>query len=182
MNRKKYRIVIALAVLTFALFSLGHELSLARPAMHEAQVIEVNDGDTVTIRLDSETYRTRLAGIDAPEMGQRPWGRKAKEHLIGIMRDSGWMVFVETDIVKHDKYDRLLAYLWTKQNKLINERMVRDGYAVLFTLSPNVKYADRLSQAESRARNEMKGIWGPKGPGENPLKYRERHPRKEYGF
>ena len=75
-----------------ALFSLGHELSLARPAMHEAQVIEVNDGDTVTIRLDGETYRTRLTGIDAPEMGQRPWGRRAKEHLIGIMRDSGWMV------------------------------------------------------------------------------------------
>jgi micrococcal nuclease len=182
MNRKQYRIVSSLAVLTVALFSLGHELSLARPAMHEAQVMEVNDGDTVTIRLDSGTYRTRLVGIDAPEMGQRPWGRRAKEHLIGIMRDSGWMVFVETDIVKHDKYDRLLAYLWTKQNELINERMVRDGYAVLFTLSPNVKYADRLAQAESRARNEMKGIWGPKGLRENPFKYRERHPRKEYGF
>ena len=84
--------------------------------------------------------------------------------------------------MKHDKYDRLLAYLWTKQNELINERMVRDGYAVLFTLSPNVKYADRLAQAESRARNEMKGIWGPKGLRENPFKYQERQPRKEYGF
>jgi micrococcal nuclease len=150
--------------------------------MLEAQVIDVNDGDTVTIRLDGDTYRTRLVGIDAPEMGQQPWGRRAKEHLITIIRDSGWMVFVETDIVKHDKYDRLIAYLWTKQNKLINERMVRDGYAVLFTLSPNLKYADRLSQAERRARNEMKEIWGPKGLGENPFKYREWHPRKEYGF
>ncbi len=69
MDRKSYRIIRTLAVLTVALFSLGHELSLASPAMLEAQVIEVNDGDTVTIRLDSETYRTRLVGIDAPEMG-----------------------------------------------------------------------------------------------------------------
>ncbi len=92
------------------------------------------------------------------------------------------MVSVETDIVKHDKYGRLLAYLWTKQNELINERMVQDGYAVLFTLSPNVKYAGRLAQAASRARNEMKGIWGPKGLRENPFKYRERHHMKAYGF
>ena len=182
MIKKQYRTVSALVGLTVALVSLGRELFRARPAMNEAQVIEVIDGDTVTIRPDSRTYRTRMVGIDAPEMGQRPRGRGAQEHLIGIMRDSGWMVFVETAIVKHDKYNRLLAYLWSKQNKLINERMVRDGYAVLFTLSPNVKYADRLARAESRARNEMKGIWGPKGLREDPFKYRERHPRKEYGF
>jgi endonuclease YncB( thermonuclease family) len=74
------------------------------------------------------------------------------------MRDSGWMVFVETDIVKHGKYDRLLAYLWTKQNGLINERMVRERYAVLFTISPNAIDADRLAQAEHRARNDRKGM------------------------
>lgn len=70
--------------------------------------------------------------------GKLPWGRGVKGHLIGIMRDSSWMVFVETDIVKHDK---LLAYLCSKQNELI----AWDGYAVLFTLCSSVKYADRLA-------------------------------------
>jgi endonuclease YncB( thermonuclease family) len=116
MNKKQYRTVSTLVGLTVALYSLGHELSRARPALHEARVIEVNDGDRVTIRPDSRTCRTRLVGIDAPEMGQWPWGRRAKEHLIGIMRDSVRMVFIETDIVKHDKYGRLFAYLW--QNRI----------------------------------------------------------------
>jgi micrococcal nuclease len=69
-----------------------------------------------------------------------------------------------------------------KQNKLNNERMVRDGYAVLFTISPNVIDVYRLAQAERRARNDRKGIGVPKGLRENPVIYREKHPRKEYGF
>jgi len=179
MNKKYFRRADVFVILSVVFFSLFPDVSLAGAVPREAQVIKVNDGDTVTIRLDSASYRTRLIGMDAPEMGQRPWGRRAKEHLIGIIRDSGWMVFIETDIVKHDKYHRLLAYLWTGQHELINELMVRDGYAVLFTVSPNVKYVDRLVQAQRSARNAMRGIWGPEGLRESPYAYRKKHPRKD---
>ena len=140
----------------------------------------MHDGDTVTLMINGRMRKTRLIGIDAPEMNQRPWGRKAKEHLIDILNHTGWLVTVEPDEVNQDKYGRVLAYLWTSNNELINERMVRDGYAVLFTIRPNVRYRAALSRAQKLAQQEMKGIWGPNGLKEAPVKYREKHPRKQY--
>ncbi len=173
---------IIIVLFLFTPLTPCYEPALAKPAKPEVLVIEVNDGDTVTVRIDGKEYRARLIGIDAPELGQWPWGERAKDHLIALMYDAGWKVLVETDVVKSDKYDRLLAYLWTQQGELINERMLLDGCAVLFTIPPNVKYANRFTKAEARARRERKGIWGTEGLRESPLEYREKHPRKEYSF
>jgi micrococcal nuclease len=140
----------------------------------------VHDGDTVTLMMNGRMRKARLIGIDAPEMNQRPWGRQARELLVDIMNHTDWLVTVETDEVTLDKYGRSLVYLWTNKNELINERMVLDGYAVLFTIKPNVRYRDKFSRAEQLARKEMKVIWGPKGLKEAPVKYREKHPRKQY--
>jgi len=153
-------------------------LSFAGPGRWEAQVTRVNDGDTVTIKMDGKTYRTRLIGMDAPEMGQQPWGRKAKEHLQKIMNESSGKVQAEMDVTKYDKYNRLLAYLWTNDGRMINEQMVLDGYAVLFTIQPNSRYVDRFKKAQHSARNDRRGIWGPDGLKEKPIAYKKKHPRK----
>lgn len=175
---KRLRLILLL-VLASLVLSLWHEPLLAKEALHEARVHEVHDGDTITLRLDGKKYRTRLIGIDAPEMGQRPWGRKAKDHLIQIMKRTNWTVYVETDEERQDKYGRLLAYLWTKKHVLINEMMISDGYAVSFTIEPNTKYSDRFSKAESRAREKQKSIWGRQGLKERPAEWRKKHPRKD---
>jgi micrococcal nuclease len=146
-------------------------------ALQEARVIAVNDGDTVTLLINGKKQRTRLIGIDAPELGQRPWGERAKEQLAGILRQNRWMVYVETDSVRIDKYDRLLVYLWTKENEFINERMLNDGYAVLFTIQPNSRHLDRFKKAQRNAREKKIGIWGPEGLQERPFDYRKAHPR-----
>ncbi|MCK9420568.1 MAG: thermonuclease family protein [Nitrospirae bacterium] len=166
-------------IIAFCICSFSIDQSYAAQKPAGTRVVKVHDGDTVTLVISGRMRKTRLIGIDAPEMNQRPWGRQAKEHLIGIMNNTGWLVTVETDEVTHDKYGRALVYLWTNNNELINERMVLDGYAVLFTIKPNVKYRDTFSRAEQRARQELKGIWGPKGLKEAPVKYREKHPRKQ---
>ena len=173
-----YRLIWAAFILSMILFCLFQEQASAKPLLQEAQAIKANDGDTVTLMINTKMVKTRLIGIDAPEMGQRPWGRQAKERLIDILNHTDWSVTVETDVVKQDKYGRALVYLWTKQKELINERMVLEGQAVLFTIPPNVKYAARFRKAEHQARQEKKGIWGLKGLKENPARYREKHPRK----
>ena len=160
--------------------SFSNDSSYAAQQSPEVQVVKVHDGDTVTLMINGRMRKTRLIGIDAPEMNQRPWGRKAKEHLIDIMNHTSWLVTVETDEVNQDKYGRVLAYLRTNNNELVNERMVRDGFAVLFTIRPNVRYRAALSRAQRLAQQEMKGIWGPNGLKEAPVKYREKHPRKQY--
>jgi len=173
------RLAVGAALLAFFAFPcFDRELSYAAPDLPSAHVHQVHDGDTITLRLKGKKYRARLIGIDAPEIGQRPWGRRAKEHLIQIMRRTDWTVYVETDVERIDKYGRLLIYIWTKKHAFINEKMISDGYAVTFTTAPNIRYADRFANAEKRARQKNKGIWGPEGSQESPLEWRKMHPRK----
>ncbi|MDH4162338.1 MAG: thermonuclease family protein [Nitrospirota bacterium] len=144
-----------------------------------AKVTRVHDGDTVTLSIDGRSVRARLIGIDAPEMGQEPWGKMSRTYLKGLIREIKGRVFIETDIVPYDKYDRLLVYLWTPDRRnMLNERMIRDGYAVLFTLQPNSRYAGRFVQALESAKKSGAGIWGPEGLKELPRDYKKAHPRK----
>jgi micrococcal nuclease len=173
---KKYRFFAAV-LFTGLLFPSGQTLSFAAQKPSEARVIAVNDGDTVTIRMNNGKYRARLIGLDAPEMGQESWGSEAREHLRKLLKDSRWLVSVETDITQYDKYGRLLIYLWSPDGEMLNERMLLDGYAVLFTIQPNSRYVDRFRNAQRKAREEKKGIWGPGGLRETPLEYKKKHPR-----
>ncbi len=178
MTERAYHNRILLLALLLSLFFFSVDRSIATQRSSNAQVNRVHDGDTVTLTMSGKTYRTRLIGIDSPEKGQEPWGRRAKEYLRRLIKESGGKVFVEMDVTKYDKYDRLLAYLWTPHGDLINEQMVRGGYAVLFTIQPNSAYADRFKKAQQDARSGKRGIWGPDGLREKPIQYRIKHPRK----
>ncbi|MEJ5228077.1 thermonuclease family protein [Thermodesulfovibrio sp.] len=147
------------------------------------KVTEIHDGDTLTIVKDSflgilvKTERIRLIGIDAPELAQEPWGRKAKNHLKKLIRESSWLVKIELDVQQRDKYGRLLAYLWDKNGNMINYMMIRDGYAMVYTIPPNVKYAEKFVEAQRVAREEKRGIWGEGGLKEKPSDWRKANPR-----
>ncbi|HSB34708.1 MAG TPA: thermonuclease family protein [Nitrospirota bacterium] len=173
---RKDFIVCVFFIALFLFPTLGS--SSAAERLPEARVIAVNDGDTVTLRKDGGKYRSRLIGVDAPELGQEPWGKLARGHLRKLLKDVNWRVTVETDVVKYDKYDRILVYLWAPDGDMLNERMLRDGYALLFTIQPNSKYADRLRKAQRAARDEKRGIWGPDGLTETPRDYKKSHPRQ----
>jgi micrococcal nuclease len=152
-----YSIVLVIYLIAACLLSC--QRADAQPKQNEARIVRVYDGDTVLLLMDNETYFTRLIGFDAPEMGQDPWGKKAREHLRTMLKDPGWNVSVETDIEKYDKYHRLLVYLWTRDKIFINERMLADEYAVLFTFQPNSKYVDLFRQAQREALEKRTGSW-----------------------
>lgn len=141
------------------------------------RVEKVHDGDTITARVENRYEKIRLIGIDTPEMGQRPWGSKAKEYLVGLIDASSQTLTIEYDIEHRDKYGRILAYIWANDGRLINEEMLRSGYAVLFTFPPNVKYVDRFISAQKEAKDKKLGIWGKNGLKQRPYDYRKEHPR-----
>lgn len=141
------------------------------------RVERVFDGDTVGVIVGGRAEKMRLIGIDAPEMAQRPWGNRAKQRLEDILAGSSWRVSIERDIVERDKYGRLLGYIRTSGGRLINEMMVREGYATLFTFPPNVRYVDLFTAAQREARERKLGIWGRNGLRQEPAEYRRQHPR-----
>ncbi len=123
----------------------------ARTACEIARVV---DGDTFHC---ADGTKVRLLGIDSPERGQ---GEGYAQATRGLVRYLGKhrQVQLERDIRPLDQYGRTLAYVWTGDT-LVNEAMVADGWAVLYTLPPNVRYVDRLRLAERRAREQRRGLW-----------------------
>ena len=178
MLKRKRNIALVLVFVAGLIFAPCPVPAIAQSRLSEARVIEVTGGITVALQMNNTTSRPRLIGFDAPEMGQEPWGTKAREHLRKILKDSGWKVFVETGVEPYDKYNRLLVYLWTKDKTFVNEKMLADGYAVLFTFPPNSKYVDLFVKAQRVAREAKLGIWGPDGLKERPVEYKKKHPRE----
>jgi micrococcal nuclease len=166
-------------ILASALYLINekYEVFGQRGADEFVAVTKVHDGDTVSVIVDRKPEKIRLIGIDAPEMGQKPWGEEAKRHLEALLNSCQWKVRLEYDVEKRDKYGRILAYLWTSDGRMINLLMVKSGYAMLFTFPPNVKHADELRTAQREARDGRAGIWAEKGLKERPGDYRKAHPR-----
>ena len=132
-------------------------------------VSHVSDGDSFRCR---NGWRVRLIGIDAPESQQRPFGARSREGLHRMM-PIGTRVRLERDVSLRDRYGRHLAYAWVG-SILINEAMVRDGWAVLYTVPPDVKYAERLRVAQNEARARRTGLWAEGGFGCLPSSFRRR--------
>lgn len=177
--RRHYYTPILLIIIVFTL-SIS---SLSAAGGAPCRVVKVHDGDTVSIRAKSfagipiTTERVRLIGVDAPELDQEPWGRISKRYLKKLLSESDWIVTIESDIEQRDQHGRLLAYLWDKKGRMINEQLLEAGYAQLYTFTSNVKYAERLAAAQKGAFEKKLGIWGKKGIKESPRRWRKEHPR-----
>ena len=134
----------------------------------EARVTRVIDGDTIEVTfaadwwLTSSTYKVRYIGIDTPETvhPSKPvecfgWQSSAKNSELV----AGKVVGLERDVSETDKYGRLLRYVWVG-DILVNDYLVRHGYARVYTYPPDVKYAQRFVEAEREARENNRGLWG----------------------
>jgi micrococcal nuclease len=168
-----------LILLTFLTILLPSALLAERSARTlPAEVLWITDGDTIVIRLQGHKERVRLIGIDAPECRPNPkaqkdsirtgddlrtiteMGRRSTRYVQSILKP-GDHVSVELDVQERDKYGRLLGYVWLQDGRMLNEEIVRDGYASLMTYPPNVKYRERFEKAYREAREAQKGLWGP---------------------
>ncbi len=123
-------------------------------------VTGVVDGDTLEARLDGRVVRVRLIGIDAPEATTTVecFGREATARVRALV-PPGTVVGLEKDVSETDRYGRLLRYLWLADGRMLNEVLVREGYAQAATYPPDVRYQDRLLLAQRRAREAGAGLW-----------------------
>jgi len=124
-------------------------------------VTRVVDGDTVYVRFRDRELDVRLIGIDTPEVdpsiGVDCYGDEASAFTEREL--DGRRVNLEFDVERHDRYGRVLAYIWLAGD-LFNERLVNEGYAVVTTFPPNVRYVERFTAAQARARDAGRGLWG----------------------
>jgi micrococcal nuclease len=113
----------------------------------------VLDGDTLNCR---NGERIRLLLVDAPERG--PFGTLARNALAALL-PSGSEIRLELDEESRDKRGRLLAYVFLADGRMVNEMLIRQGYAFLKPGVVNRRHSDRLRTAESTARQQRLGVW-----------------------
>jgi endonuclease YncB( thermonuclease family) len=131
-----------------------------------ASLVSVSDGDTIRVDLGSQVETLRLILIDTPETHDpnnqhECYGAEATAFLEGLL-PRGSELYLETDVSERDRFGRLLRYVWLDRGDevyLINEAMVRSGYAAQSTFPPDVKYEERIQEAARFAREHGYGLW-----------------------
>ena len=124
-------------------------------------VSRVVDGDTIEAAINGKTEKIRLIGVDTPEtvdpkQGIQPYGKEASDYTKQRLLNQA--VEIELDIDDRDFYGRILGYVWLN-GKMYNTELIQNGYAVLMTISPNVKYVDLFKRLQEEARNAKHGLW-----------------------
>jgi micrococcal nuclease len=129
------------------------------PTLHT--VTKVIDGDTFWI---DKKEKVRLIGVDAPESrntGRKKvgyYGKEAKAFLKSYLL--GKKVRLKYDVTRTDRYQRTLAYVYLEDGTFLNAELVKQGYAMVYTVPPNVQYADEFLELQVEARENGRGLWG----------------------
>lgn len=154
-------LALLLWLLPFAACSPG--AALEKPGTIYA-VKKVVDGDTFWV--DNGTrkgMKVRLIGVDAPETrrtGKKKkgyYGKEAKDYVTQKLQNGP--VRLVTDVDSLDRYGRTLAYAYLPDGTFLNADLVKNGYAVVMTVPPNVRHADLFIKLQRKARKQQKGLW-----------------------
>ena len=151
---RKYFLHLCLTLSTFLLIG-------ATTAVNQQwfSVKWISDGDTIVL---NDGRHVRYIGINSPEIAHdnhkaEPFGYEAKKYNQSLLRSQ--KVRLEFDKEKHDRYGRLLAYIFLSDGTLVNKKMIEKGYAYVLYLRPNVKYAGVLLKAQRDAMSAKQGMW-----------------------
>lgn len=153
---------------------------LAEIERESAPLVSVTDGDTIAVQIGRHREKVRLIGIDTPESRindrARRQAERSKRDLATILRmgkqsaktlkemvPPATVVQLEYDVRERDKYGRLLAYAYLPNGMMLNEEMLKKGYAQLLTMPPNVRYVKRFTAALEEAKTNRRGLWAEGG-------------------
>ena len=142
----------------FTLF-LGPFLPFKGPILHYAWVLDVHDGDSVTLDLGDQWIKGRLLYIDAPELGQtcerRQIGLESKTFLNRLILNK------RVSFISHgqDLYHRHLVEVFY-QNQSVSLTMVSEGVSLLYpqTRFSSMKEKKTFLDAFWQARKNKLGL------------------------
>ncbi len=154
----------------------NQQVTIDSSALEVLHDIKISDGDTIKASLDNQKKTIRLIGIDTFETSKSNKaykqayeynlsidevvvkGKQAKEFMSYLLKGKS-QLFLELDADKTDRYDRILAYIWSGDTQMINMQIVCSGYALVLTIKPNDKYAQKFDTCYKYARQNNLGMW-----------------------
>lgn len=167
-------IFTGIVLVLFALFGgsqkeLNEILSLidtVAPTVTPSQTLGANDQQTylVTKVIDGDTIelesgqKVRYIGIDTPELkGSECFAKEARDKNKELVE--GKRVKLQKDVSETDRYGRLLRFVYTEDDTLINDTLIKEGYATVSTYPPDVAKQKLFQQSQQEARTNNRGLW-----------------------
>jgi len=135
-------------------------------AGQRAYVTKVIDGDTIEVEVAGKDFKVRFVGMDTPETvdPRRPvgcFGKEASNETKSLL--NGKTVVLQRDITETDKYGRLLRYIYLPladgKYLFVNDFLVREGFAKVYTYPPDVKFNKQFLAAQKEATENKRGLW-----------------------
>ncbi len=126
-----------------------------------ANVVSVQDGDTLTVVVPEGEGRVRIAGIDAPEKGQA-FADRSRQNLSELVVGKA----VHLDCRKRDPYKRAVCKV-SLDGHDVGLRQIKDCMAWHFKkYAPEQPPAERetYTTAELAARDARCGLWSERDP------------------
>ncbi|MBV9214176.1 MAG: thermonuclease family protein [Actinobacteria bacterium] len=163
-SRRRSLVPWSIAAALAAVLILGRAGGDGKPQFDgaaKARVQRVVDGDTVRL---AGLGSVRLIGVNTPEVyGHRQcYGPEASAFTKHVL-PRGLEVRYRVGREAHDRYGRLLAYVWLPDGRLFNRLLAEDGFAVPLTISPNDQLASTFRAASADARRAGRGMWARPG-------------------
>ncbi|OIP24750.1 hypothetical protein AUK11_02240 [bacterium CG2_30_37_16] len=164
MEKITSRIITIIFIAIFLFQSFKDERAVAhtkksRTTNNSAMVSRVIDGDTIEL---STGEKVRYIGINTPETvhpskAVQCFGEEAaaknKELVLGKE------VILKKDVSNKDKYGRLLRYVYLNDGTMVNNLLVKNGYAFASAYPPDIKYQLTFESSEKEARENNLGLW-----------------------
>jgi len=114
-------------------------------------VVQVLDGDSLRVRLESGPIEVRLHAADAPEYDQ-PGGREARRALARRLAPG---TIVELEPIEQDRYERIVAIVHAGAED-VNAWVVQQGHAWAYR---HYTTDERYCRWEDEARQAKRGLW-----------------------
>lgn len=158
--QKTILICFASAILAIAVITARNEVDkgiadsqyIAMPDRVRVSYKYCYDGDTASFVFDDNSVRkVRFLHIDTPEYDEE-YGKEAMEYTSGLLA-SARIIEIEYDKAsrRYDEFGRELAYVWC-DDQLINELIVRNGFAFSRYGKNDYKYHEQIENAELQAK------------------------------
>lgn len=127
------------------------------------KVLDITDGDTISVVVDGEVENVRMLGVDTPETkdprrGVQCFGKEASEFTKSLLMGQAVMLVADPKEQNRDDFGRLLRYVSTTEGEVVGDLLVSQGFAFASEKYPTTRTPRLLLLEEIAKRNKL-GLW-----------------------
>jgi endonuclease YncB( thermonuclease family) len=118
------------------------------------RVVSISDGDTLTVLVNRQQVKVRLAEIDTPEKRQ-PFGTRSRQALADLVFGEQ----VRVDVIDRDRYGRTVGRVYAGGVD-VNAQLVQQGAAWVYRqYAKDPERRALLLELEDEAKQAKRGLW-----------------------